>query len=136
MKTIRITAISTEKARSRTQERAFQMLEWADDGAGGSTGVWLSGIALLRHYRRFPHAFGCLRRPLLEQSSQNGERDRALLQGAVVELSEVEGGAFGLLIFVAKLDPRAPAHEVHRQLRGGKLRAPQLACGFLGRSEE
>src|ERR1019366_4114237 len=46
MKTIRITAISTEKARSRTQESALQMLVRTDDAGGASAelGVGFSDI--------------------------------------------------------------------------------------------
>src|ERR1039458_6063014 len=48
MKTIRMTAISTEKARSRTQESALQMLVRTDEtaraSAGPGVGVGFSGI--------------------------------------------------------------------------------------------
>src|ERR1035437_7337492 len=48
MKTIRMTAISTEKARSRTQESALQMLVRTDEtaraSAGPGVGVRFSGI--------------------------------------------------------------------------------------------
>src|ERR1035441_6808922 len=39
MKTIRMTAISTEKARSRTQESALQMLVRTDDAGAASAGM-------------------------------------------------------------------------------------------------
>src|SRR6516164_9529309 len=68
MKTIRMTAIRTEKARSRTQDSALHTPtgtrgpEGRPTGASGAEmGGWFSCIPLLlRQYRRFSLRFGCL----------------------------------------------------------------------------
>src|SRR5437879_5838321 len=66
MNTISTTAISTENARSRNQERVFQMLP--DDFRAGSRAISAGGpgvrlsfscIRSLRHYRRFSRRSGC-----------------------------------------------------------------------------
>src|ERR1035437_23936 len=47
MKTIRMTAISTEKARSRTQESAFQTLVRARECGGAASGVGVGFCGIL-----------------------------------------------------------------------------------------
>src|SRR5271165_3091637 len=54
MKTIRITAISTEKARSRTHERAPQTPDRLEDGTGDSTFSSSSGMACYAIIDAFP----------------------------------------------------------------------------------
>src|SRR3954452_18665554 len=68
MKTIRMTAIRTEKMRSRNHEKALHRLDRtrvaaaaiSGVGAGTKLGLSFSCIPdLLRHYRRFDGGIGC-----------------------------------------------------------------------------
>src|ERR1017187_1760379 len=125
------TAISTEKARSRSHERAFHSTAREDRGraswraAGGvRSGLSFSCIPnfCFINYRRF-------RRParlpgphfLLQQSAQNRQRHRPFLERPVIEAGNAEGRPVGLPVVVEELAPAAPAQEVHGQLAGGKL---------------
>ena len=80
MKTIRMTAISTEKARSRTQESALQMLVRTDETGGASAGpgvgVGFSGI--LCYVIIDVLIGGSVARPrLLQEGTEHGDRDGA-----------------------------------------------------------
>src|ERR1039457_3657962 len=130
------TAISTEKARSRTHERAFHSTareDWRGSSWGPRGGV-RSGLSFscipdfcFIDYRRFRRPAG-LPGPhfLLQQSPQNQQRHGPFPERQVVEAGEAEGLASRLPVVVADLAPAAPAQEVHRQLAGGKFGALQF----------
>jgi hypothetical protein len=67
-----------------------------------------------------------LRMALLKQPVQNRERNRALFQSPLLELTERKRASAALLFVFANLEPAFPAREVGRQLAGGKLRALEL----------
>src|SRR5579885_589048 len=153
MKTIRMTAIRIENARSRAQESAPQNAALAGCasgcGAAGAAGsVWkfsFSSIQLLGYYRRsrarrvsatlllvfggFP-ARGS-NETLFQQSGKQGQRPGPLLQRAVVKIRKPERRALFLFVLIAHLVPRPPTQEIHRQLAGRKLGPLQLAFGFF-----
>src|SRR5437870_926459 len=128
MNTIRTTAIKTEKARSRTQESAFQKPPRAELACSGSTAT---GV-------RFGLSLSCIRyviidvlwaasvARLLDQPPKHRQRHRAFLERTVVKIGQAEGRALGLLEFVAHFQPAPPPYEVHRQLGGGELGTLEL----------
>src|SRR5215813_10938459 len=110
-------AISTENARSRTQESAFQIpsrITFARDAGGRSVGDVIGLVsscipALLPHYRRSRLHFGC--RPLLrltKQRTQDRQRHRALLESPLVEIRQTVRAAFRLFELLPNLQPAAP----------------------------
>src|ERR1039458_6519184 len=112
------TAISTEKARSRSHERAFHNTAREDRrrASWGAAGGVRSGLSFscipnfcFINYRRF-------RRParlpgphfLLQQSAQNRQRHRPFLERPVIEAGNAEGRPVGLPVVVEELAPAAP----------------------------
>src|ERR1039457_4212957 len=115
------TTSSEEKARSRSQERAFHSTARVDRrrASWGPRGRVRSGLSFCSipefylNYRRF-------RRParlpgphyLLQESPQNRQRHGAFLQRPVVEAGDAEVLPSCLAVVVADLAPAAPAQEV------------------------
>src|SRR5947209_3528813 len=79
---------------------------------------------------RLGNDVGCSRMPLAlakfigsrwlfhRQSTKHRQRDRALFQCLFVEFRKFEGCALLLAILFPRIQPTAPAHEIHRQLAG------------------
>src|SRR5271157_2686240 len=131
MNTIRMTAIITENARSRTQASALQRLEWAGAASWGGSGLWGSCIP----------AF-ILRQPLSDvrgsdvpasgrqKMRQDGQRHSTFLERPVVESGEAVRSAL-LLVLVSNVQPVGPADKIHGQLARGELGALQLFDGLF-----
>src|ERR1035441_472488 len=132
MNTIRMTAIITENARSRTQASALHRLEWAGAATPGGSGLWVSCIPVF-----------ILRELWRQQMRQNRHRHRTFLERPIVESGRA-GGRVLLLVPIANVQPVGPADKIHGQLAGGELGALQLFDGLflllkrllLHRSEE
>src|SRR5262252_6486285 len=110
MNTIRITAMRTEKARSRIQERVLQTFGRPGASTAGSTAAAAAVAFSFSSIPRYTIIDGWPRPGLrlLYQRSQQGERHGALRQGFVVELGELIGGALRLPVGLARRQPAAP----------------------------